>query len=300
MGAAQANGITIEYETFGSSGDPAMLLVSGYTSQLVGWDERLCRALAAGGRYVIRYDNRDVGLSTHLDGQRVSLGDIFRARKGEIPLPALPYTLGDFAADGMGLLDALGIAGAHVMGMSMGGMIAQAMAIEHPARVRSLISVMSTTGEHEYGRSTKEANAALMTPPPAEREANIEHTVRTGRLWSSPRFYDEAAAAVRAAAAYDRCYYPEGANRQLAAVLAAPPRHAGLAALDVPTLVVHGAADTLITPSGGERTADLVPHANLLVLGDMGHDLPEALWPVLVPAVLGHTAFAEGRLAATR
>ena len=161
MGAVQANGITIEYETFGRRGDPPLLLVNGYTSQLLGWDQRFCRALADGGRYVIRYDNRDVGLSTHLDGARVSLNDIFKARKGEIPMPEVPYTLSDFAADGMGLLDALDIESAHIMGMSMGGMIVQTMAIEHPRQVRSLISVMSHTGENEYGRSTKEANAAI-------------------------------------------------------------------------------------------------------------------------------------------
>jgi pimeloyl-ACP methyl ester carboxylesterase len=266
MGAVQANGITIEFETFGAPDDPTLLLVCGFTSQLNAWDERFCRQLADGGRHVVRYDNRDVGLSTHLDGRRVSVNDIFRARKGEIPMPELPYTLSDFAADGMGLLDALGIDSAHVMGMSMGGMIVQTMAIEHPTRVRSLVSVMSTTGENEYGRSTKEANAALMSAPPTDRQAFIDGWVRDGRLWSSPRFYDEAAAAARADA---------------------------LRALDVPTLVIHGRADTLITPSGGERTAELVPNANLLLLGDMGHDLPEALWPVLVPAVLGHTAFAE-------
>ena len=293
MGAVQANGITIEYETFGRHSDPPLLLVSGYTSQLLGWDERFCRALADGGRYVIRYDNRDVGLSTHLDGVRVSVNDIFKARKGEIPMPEVPYTLSDFAADGMALLDALGIESAHIMGMSMGGMIVQTMAIEHARKVRSLISVMSHTGENEYGRSTKEANAALMTPPPRERDAYIEHSVRQGRLWSSPRFYDEVAAAEKAAAQYDRAFYPEGATRQLAAIMASPERADGLRALKVPTLVIHGRADTLITPSGGERTAEIVPGSDLLLLAEMGHDLPAPLWPVLVHAVLGHIGYAD-------
>jgi pimeloyl-ACP methyl ester carboxylesterase len=293
MGAVQANGITIEYESFGSPSDPTVLLVCGFTSQLLAWDERFCRALADGGRRVIRYDNRDTGLSTHLDGVRVSIDGIFRARKGDGSMPEVPYTLSDFAADGMGLLDALGIDSAHIMGMSMGGMIVQTMAIEHPTRVRSLVSVMSTTGENEFGRSTKEANAALMSAPPTERQAFIDGWVRDGRLWSSPRFYDEDRAAALAAASYDRAFYPEGANRQLAAILSSPARADGLRALDVPTLVIHGLADTLITPSGGQRTAELVPNSNLLLLGDMGHDIPVALWPVLVPAVLGHTAFAE-------
>lgn len=293
MGAVQANGITIEYETFGRHSDPALLLVNGFTSQLIGWDERYCRALADGGRYVIRYDNRDVGLSTHFDGQKVNVNDIFRARKGEGPMPAVPYGLSDFAADGMALLDALGIESAHIMGVSMGGMIVQTMAIEHPQKVRSLISIMSHTGENDYGRSTKEANAALMAAPPSTRDAYIEHTVKQGRIWSSPRYYDEAAAAARAAASYDRMFYPEGSTRQLAAILSAPSRVDALRALTVPTLVIHGRADTLITPSGGERTAELVPGANLLLVADMGHDQPVPLWPVLVHAVLGHTAYAD-------
>ena len=301
MTAVAANGITIEYETFGRSSDPALLLVNGYTSQLIGWDERLCRLFADAGRYVIRYDNRDVGRSTHLDGVHVDVAAAVRARDGDGAMPAVPYTLSDFAVDGMGLLDALGIATAHVMGNSMGGMIVQTMAIEHPARVRSLTSIMSHTGEREYGRSTDEANAALLSPPPREREAYIEHTVRNSRLWSSPRYYDAELAAARAGAAFDRCFYPEGAERQLAGILASPPRADGLRALDVPTLVIHGLADTLITPPGGERTAELIPHANLLLVADMGHDLPPPLWPALVPTIVGHTAYADSlRIAAAR
>ena len=293
MGNVRANGVEIEYETFGSSGDPTLLLVNGFTSQLIGWDESFCRMLAGRGRRVVRYDNRDVGHSTHFDGERVDIPAIFRARKGEGPMPAVPYTLHDMAADGVGLLDALGIDSAHIAGMSMGGMIVQTMAIDHPTKVRSVTSIMSHTGENDYGRSTKEANAALMSAPPTERAAYISHTVTNGRLWSSPRYYDETAAAARAGASYDRMFYPEGSPRQMAAIMSVGHRADGLRALDMPTLVIHGRADTLITPSGGERTAELVPGANLLMLADMGHDLPEPLWPLLVDAIVGITEIAE-------
>jgi len=293
MGNVRANGIDIEYETFGSATDPTLLLVNGFTSQLIGWDERFCQMLAERGRHVIRYDNRDVGLSTHFDGQGVDIPAIFRARKGEGSMPAVPYTLHDMAADGIGLLDALGIDSAHIAGMSMGGMIVQTMAIDHPTKVRSMTSIMSHTGENDYGRSTKEANAALMSAPPLERAAYITHTVTNGRLWSSPRYYDEGAAGARAGASYDRMFYPEGSPRQMAAIMSVGDRADGLRALDTPTLVIHGRADTLITPSGGERTAELVPGANLLMLADMGHDLPEPLWPLLVDAVVGITEIAE-------
>ena len=299
MGNVRANGIEIEYETFGSASDPTLLLVNGFTSQLIGWDEHFCRMLAQRGRHVVRYDNRDVGHSTHFDGQRVDIPAIFRARKGDGPMPVVPYTLHDMAADGIGLLDALGIDSAHIAGMSMGGMIVQTMAIDHPTKVRSMTSIMSHTGENDYGRSTKEANAALMSAPPTERAAYITHTVTNGRLWSSPRYYDETAAAVRAGASYDRMFYPEGSPRQMAAIMCVGHRADGLRALDMPTLVIHGRADTLITPSGGERTAELVPGANLLMLADMGHDMPEPLWPLLVDAIVGITEIAESQRVVT-
>ena len=301
-GNAEANGIRIEYETFGSPNDPALLLVSGFTSQLTSWDERLCEALAAQQRFVIRYDNRDVGLSTHFDGQSASLADVMRFRRGDGPRPEVAYTLSDMAADGIALLDALGIAKAHVVGVSMGGMIVQTMAIEHPTRVASLTSIMSHTGERDVGRSTKEANDALMSPPPGEREAYIEYSVRNAAIWSSRRYFTDELEArrTRAATDFDRMFHPEGATRQIAAIMVAPDRADALRALDVPTLVVHGRDDTLITPTGGERTAALVPGAHLLMIADMGHDLPVALWPLLVAAVAGISALGEGPLGAFR
>jgi pimeloyl-ACP methyl ester carboxylesterase len=293
MSRAQANGIEIEYETFGDAGDPALLLVMGFGTQLTAWDEGFCTALADRGRFVIRYDNRDVGLSTHLDGQLVDVGAVIGSLMGG-EAPEVPYLLSDMAADGIGLLDALGIDKAHVLGASMGGMIAQAMAIEHPARVLTLTSVMSTTGEQEYGQSSPEAMAALLTPPPTEREDYVHQAITTWKVWASPRYWDEDYIRARAGAGYDRCFYPEGATRQLGAIIASGSRAEGLRALRTPTLVIHGRADTLIMPSGGERTAELVPGANLLLLHDMGHDLPEPLWPLIVDAVISHTTHAIG------
>jgi pimeloyl-ACP methyl ester carboxylesterase len=293
MSRAQANGIEIEYETFGEPADPALLLVMGFGTQLTAWDEGFCKALADRGRFVIRYDNRDVGLSTHLDGQLVDVGAVIGSLMGG-QAPDVPYLLSDMAADGIGLLDALGIERAHVLGASMGGMIAQAMAIEHPERVLTLTSVMSTTGEQEYGQSSPEAMAALLSPPPAEREDYVHQAITTWKVWASPRYWDEDYIRARAGAGYDRCFYPEGATRQLGAIIASGSRAEGLRALRVPTLVIHGRADTLITPSGGERTAELVPGANLLLLHDMGHDLPVPLWPLIVDAVISHTTHAIG------
>ena len=289
MPIAEANGIELCFETFGDRSDPAVLLVSGYTSQLLGWDEGFCAELAARGRFVIRFDNRDVGLSTHLDGQHVDIAAVLAASAGRGEMPPVPYTLSAFSDDGFGLLDHLGIDAAHVMGMSMGGMIVQTMAIEHPERVLSMTSVMSTTGETEYFQSLPEVMKALMTPPPAERAGYIAHVSGTARLFSSPRYFDQGKAEQKAAAAFDRCYYPEGAIRQLAAIRGSGDRADALRTLEVPTLVIHGRADTLILPKGGERTAELVRGANLLLLHDMGHDIPQPLWPLIVDAVTSHT-----------
>jgi pimeloyl-ACP methyl ester carboxylesterase len=281
MARTAANGIEIEYETFGSPTDLALLLVNGFTSQLTAWDTAMCERLAAAGRYVIRYDNRDVGLSTHFDGVKPNLGGVMKARKDRTPMPSVPYGLADFAADGMALLTALGIERAHIAGVSMGGMIAQTMAIEHPHRVLTLTTIMSHTGEPAFGRSTPEANAALMKAPPTERQAYINESAEGRRVYGSPRYFDLELEKSRLARDYDRAFYPEGATRQMAAIMAAPDRTDGLRNLKIPTFVLHGRADTLITVSGGERTAELVPGSMLMVLNDMGHDLPHALWPTI-------------------
>jgi pimeloyl-ACP methyl ester carboxylesterase len=294
MPTATANGITICYDTFGDPAEPALLLVMGYTAQLIAWDEKFVNALAGRGYFVIRFDNRDCGLSTHLDGVEVDLPALFAAREGLGALPPAPYSLSTFSDDAFGLLDHLGIEAAHIAGASMGGMIVQTMAIEHPERVLSMTSIMSATGEPDYGQATPEAMAALLTPPPPERSEFIDYAVSRAKLFCSPRYFDEAKIAERAGAGYDRAFYPEGAIRQLAAVWTSADRTEQLKLLRVPTLVIHGRADTLITPSGGERTAELIPGANLLLLHDMGHDLPEPLWPLVVDAITSHTKHLIG------
>jgi len=294
MPRSAANGIEIEYDTFGTPNDPALLLVMGFTAQMTAWDEGFCRMLADGGRYVIRFDNRDVGLSTKLDGVEVDIGGAITSWISDSPCPPVPYTLSDMSDDGLALLDALGIEHAHMVGASMGGMIVQMTGIEHPERVLTLTSIMSNTGELDYGQPTPEAMEALLTPPPTERAEYIERSVRVAKLVGSPRYHDEAKIRARAAAAYDRSFYPEGAGRQLAAAVTSRDRAAGLKQLQLPTLVIHGRADSLIQLSGGERTAELVPGANLLVCNDMGHDLPEPLWPLITDAILSHTTHAIG------
>jgi pimeloyl-ACP methyl ester carboxylesterase len=285
-------GITIEYETAGSESDPPLLMVSGFGAQLVAWPREFCERLATGGRFVISYDNRDCGLSSKLDGVAVDMDQIRAAiAAGETARARslAPYTLSDMAGDGLGLLDALGIDRAHVLGASMGGMIAQTIAIENPARLLTLTSMMSNTGESEYGQSSPEAIRALLMPTPSERAAYIDASERA-LIWRSRRWPDVAGVRAVAAESYDRCYYPEGSGRQLAAMVASGSRAAGLRALHVPTLVIHGLDDTLVAPSGGERTAELIPDAQLMLVPDMGHDRPQPLWPQLSEAILAHTA----------
>jgi pimeloyl-ACP methyl ester carboxylesterase len=289
------DGIEIYYETLGSPSDPPLLLIMGYGSQLIAWPAGFAEALAAGGRFVIVYDNRDSGLSTKLDDAEVDMGALVAAAEAgeaERVLEIAAYTLSDLAADALAILDDLGIERAHVLGVSMGGMIAQQLAIEHPERLLSLTSLSSTTGEPEYGASTPEAIEALLKPSPAEREANIQVSADKMMVWASRRYGTRERAEALAAANFDRCFYPAGTPRQLAAILATGPRDAGLRELDLPTLVIHGTDDTLIDPDGGERTAELVPGARLLLVEDMGHDRPEELWPLLTEAILDHTGAA--------
>jgi pimeloyl-ACP methyl ester carboxylesterase len=286
-----ASGIVLEYETFGSPDDPAVLLVMGFGAQLLGWDAEFCRLLAARGRYVIRYDNRDCGLSTKLDDLPVDLADLVGALKsGEFDRAhaMAPYSLRDMACDGIGLLQQLAIDRAHVVGSSMGGMIAQKMAIEFPQRVLSLTSMMSSTGEPEYGQPTAEAQAVLLSPRPADRDGYIAAAERE-LVWASRRYGDPAALRALAAASYDRAYYPAGVPRQLAAMILDGSRAELLETLEVPTLVIHGQDDTAIAPSGGRRTANLVPEARFLLIEDMGHDRPRQVWPTLVDAIYEHT-----------
>lgn len=292
MPRAASNGIELEYETFGRRGDPPLLLVMGLGAQMISWDEEFCDALAERGFSVIRFDNRDVGLSTKIDAPEVDLlSAITSALAGEAT--AAPYLLSDMAADAWGLLDALDIQRAHLVGASMGGMIVQAMAIQHPERVLSLTSIMSMTGEQPYGQPDPEVLPLLLEPAPSEREANIAHSVESSRRIGSPEHFDEERARARAERAYDRCFYPRGVGHQLLAILASGSRDEALRELDVPALVIHGTADPLVTPSGGEHTAEVLQGSELLMLEGMGHDLPPYYWPQVIDAICAVAARAR-------
>lgn len=278
--------IEIEYETFGSAEDPTLLLVMGFGAQLLAWDAGFCQKLAGHGRHVVRYDNRDVGLSTKLQGQLVDTGAILAASRSGEELPPVPYTLSEMAADGIGLLNHLGVEKAQVAGASMGGMIVQTMAIEHPERLTTVTSIMSTVGDQAYGAASPEALAVLLAPPPATREEAVDRA-HTAAVYSSKRHFDPDRSRALTGASFDRSHYPEGPSRHLAAIFASGDRSDALRQLTVPMLVVHGLDDTLINPSGGRRTAELVPGAHLLEVADMGHDLPRQLWPFLISSVVG-------------
>ena len=262
MARALANGIEVEYDTFGRAEDPALLLIMGFGAQLTNWDERFCQQLADAGFWVIRYDNRDVGLSSRVTD---------------------PYGLEDMVDDGAELLSALGVDAAHIAGASMGGMLAQLFAIRHPERTLSLCSIMSTP-HVTIGPATERAREALLAPAPEGRDGAIAASVAASRIFS-PVHFDEAKAAERAAAAYDRSFDPDGKARQLAAIMASTDRTEALGRVTVPTLVIHGALDEAITVEGGEANAKAVPGAALLVIDDMGHDLPEPRWPEIIGAI---------------
>ncbi|BCJ49502.1 alpha/beta hydrolase [Actinoplanes sp. NBRC 14428] len=262
--ASVSSDVQIAYETFGNPRDPAVLLVMGFGAQMIAWHEDLCQMLAGQGRFVIRYDNRDCGLSTTWDQYPVDLmafigtvsaGDILAAQK------MIPYTLSDMATDGINLLTAVGIERAHVVGASMGGMIAQRMAIEHPSRVRTLTSMMSSTGEPEVGQSTPQAQQVLFTPRPANRNGYISSAERE-LVWASRRYPDVEGLRRLAASSYDRAYYPAGIPRQLGAMVLDGSRAGDLAKLQVPTLVIHGLDDTLIDLSGAGGRPSSSPAQN--------------------------------------
>ncbi len=293
MQTATANGIELAWDAFGDRNNPALILVMGFGAQMTAWPEGFCEQLADAGFYVVRFDNRDIGLSQKSDGPPPDAMAIFgRAVAGEDVSADAPYSLSTMAADVIGLMDALGINRAHVAGASMGGMIVQHLAIEHGERMRSVTSIMSTTGNPEVGQADPEAMTALLTPPPdGPAEAIIEHSVGISRALGGPLFSEEVARE-RATAAYHRSHNPVGSAFQLAAIAASGDRTERLAGVDVPFLVIHGRADPLITVSGGLATAELVPGADLVVYADMGHDMPESLWPRIVADIAGHAASA--------
>ncbi len=294
MPQAAANGIQLEYDTFGDSANPPLLLVMGLGAQMIAWDEEFCGLLAGAGHHVIRFDNRDVGLSTRIESGGVpNIPAIMEARlKGE-PVSA-PYLLADMAADAAGLLDALGIAKAHIVGASMGGMIVQEMAIRHPERVLTMTSIMSTTGAPDLPPAKPEAMAALTTPAPADREGFIAHTVNTSKLiGSAPHLIDEARLHLLAGRRFDRAYYPIGIARQMAAIMASGSRREALAAVRLPVTVIHGAIDPLVPVEGGIDTHKAIAGSQLLVIDDMGHDLPAPLWGQFTAAIAATTARAN-------
>lgn len=283
MSRAQTNGIELEYETFGDPSKPAMLLIMGLGVQMLGWDERFCNMLADRGFFVIRFDNRDIGLSSKIEDGRVP--NVLQLMAGDYS--SAPYTLADMAEDTAGLLDELGIDAAHVIGASMGGMVGQTLACRHPDRVLSLTSIMSSTGSRESGQPKPEVLVALLTPMPSDRDGYIEAVVNTFNLIGSPGYpHDEDALRALVSASYDRSHDPASVLRQLAAIAASGDRSTAIGAIGVPTLVIHGEDDPLIQLSGGEATAAAIPGSKLIKIPGMGHDLPPPLWPQFVDAIV--------------
>ncbi len=291
MPYAHNDPVDLYYETVGDPADPALLMVNGLGRQSIDHPSGLCERLAARGLFVIRFDNRDVGLSTKFDQVQPDLAAVVRAlRDGREP--DVPYRLSDMAGDAVAVLDESGIARAHVVGTSMGGMIVQQLAIDHPTRLVSMTSIMSTTGDHDVGQSTPEAAAVLTGPPPKDRDSAIAQRQEGARVYGSPGHFDGDRIAAEAAAAYDRCFDPAGVARQLVGIMASGSRSAALRSVGVPTLVMHGDADTLVDISGGRRTAECVPGARFEVLDGMGHDCPPAFVDRWVDLIAGHTGVA--------
>ena len=296
MPSIAANGIQIEYETFGNSSSRPLLLIIGLGAQMIHWDADLCKDLAARGHYVIRFDNRDVGLSTKFAETGIpDLPEIFgKLLRSEKVKP--PYTLDDMADDAVALLDGLNIPKAHVCGMSMGGMIAQTIAVRRPERVLSLISIYSTTGNPKLPQAKPEIINLLITPPPIERQAFIEHMLVVFKTISGPGFPpDEAWTRKIIGEGYDRSFYPEGMARQFVAILSQRNRAPALSSVRVPALVIHGTSDPLVPMEGGKDTARAIPRAELMLIEGMGHDLPHGgAWPRIVEAIDKHTQKARG------
>ena len=281
MPRVRSNGVELAYETMGRAGDPAMLLIMGLGAQLIDWPDQMCAGLAAQGYFVIRYDNRDAGLSTSMDELTPPQVPGLLASTDDAP-----YRLADLANDAVGLLDALDIQRAHLVGASMGGMIAQQATIDHPHRVRSLCSIMSTTGDRSVGQSTPEATAALLRLPATNRDEAIAASIAAGRLLGSIGFdASEEALLRRAERKYDRAYRPAGIQRQLAAIYASPDRTEALRNVTVPTVVIHGELDPLIDISGGRTTADAIPGAEFVILPGVGHGIPPDAIPIMIRAI---------------
>jgi len=278
------------YETFGDRSDPALVLIMGLGTQMIAWRDAFCEGLAARGFFVVRFDNRDVGRSTWLNQYPVpSVWQLLRRDKD-----AASYTLEDMAGDVAGLLDHLGVERAHIVGASMGSMIAQTLAVTHPERVLSLVSIMGNTGSRLSGQPTLRASKALLGVPPKDRDGYIEHTVKTFALIGSPGFErDEADLRELARTTFDRGRNPAAGGRQLAAIIASGDRTKRLHAVTAPTLVIHGKDDKLVRASGGRATAKAIDGAELLEIAGMGHDLPRDAWPQIIDAIVANAARAS-------
>jgi pimeloyl-ACP methyl ester carboxylesterase len=285
----RANGINICYEIFGDPDAEPMLLIMGLGAQMIHWDDDFCRRLAARGFRVIRFDNRDIGKSGKLTGGgRLTAVEMLKLRFLKIPVAA-PYKLSDMAQDVIGLMDALKIRSAHLVGASMGGMIAQEIAITFPERVRSLTSIMSTTGNPKVPPPTREATAVLMAPPTATREEYLERFAKTWKILRVGSFpEDEALDRSRAERTFERGLNPAGVGRQLRAILASGSRKERLRSVKATTLVIHGTVDPLVRPEGGKDTAASIPGAKLLMIDGMGHALPIPMWPQIIGAIDQH------------
>jgi pimeloyl-ACP methyl ester carboxylesterase len=284
-------GITLCYETFGERSNPTALLIMGLGTQMLAWQQDFCHELAGRGFHVVRFDNRDIGRSTHVTGAPPTVPQLLRRSRR-----AARYTLGDMADDADGLLRELGLAPAHVIGASMGGMIAQVLAARHRDDVRSLVSIMSNTGSFRNGQPSLRVYPIFLRRPPRGREAFVAHTERLFAVIGS-RHLAQDVADLHAIAidSYDRDHDARGPGRQLAAIIASGDRTPELARITAPTLVVHGSADPLIAPSGGRATARAIPGARLMMIEGMGHDLPRAVWPQLIDAIAAHALQADGR-----
>jgi pimeloyl-ACP methyl ester carboxylesterase len=281
---APVNGVEIAYQEVGDPDGEPLLLVMGLGTQMLAWDEELCEQLAERGFRVVRFDNRDIGHSTMLDGAGMpSRVDLFLGRR-----ESAAYLLSDMAADTVGLMDHLEISSAHVVGASMGGMIGQTLAIEHADRVRSLVSIMSTTGSRRVGTPTLKAFGVMLAKAPRDRDGFVERVLNTVRVVGSPAYpTDEARIREMAGAMYDRSHNPRGILRQMHAISASGNRTAALRKVSLPATVIHGTSDPLVRPSGGRATARAIPGARLHLIEGMGHDLPRKLWPIFTSEIVG-------------
>jgi pimeloyl-ACP methyl ester carboxylesterase len=295
---ARANGIDICYEIFGEPDAEPMLLIMGLGAQMIHWDDDFCRQLAGRGFRVIRFDNRDIGKSSKMTGgKRLTALELLKLRFLKIPVDA-PYRLQDMAKDTVGLMDALGIQSAHLVGASMGGMIAQEAAMLFPQRVRSLTSIMSSTGNPKLPAPTREASAVLMAPPPATKEEYFDRFAQTWKILRVGSFpQDEALDRSRAERTYQRGLNPAGVGRQFRAILASGNRKERLRSVRAPTLVIHGSVDPLVRPEGGKDTAASIPGAKFLMIEGMGHALPIPMWPQIIDAIAQHAHSATAKAA---